>query len=194
MKRNPVLILVFSIVTSTWAMPWHKWKWKGTSRWSVPWRCQSASAAQKAQTPVLVNLPWTSPAFCDLELQASEAYPYAVAHFSKTQRWSSSPSGVHFGHTNTWQIAEKVEMFIRVVLPLTCLAVTVMVGGGSCRLEVRNNKRATARGSWFYFFVSFGWYMREVVVLPSRLLSLSFFFFFWWRLIVTSKSQHVTHT
>ena len=57
---------------------------------------------------------------------------------------------------------------------LYCMSV---VGGGSCRLEVRNNKRATARGSLFYFFVSFGWYMREVVVLPSRLLLLFFFFF-----------------
>ena len=51
----------------------------GTSRWSVPWRCQSAPAAQKAQTPVPVNLPGTSPVCCDLELQASGVYLYAVA-------------------------------------------------------------------------------------------------------------------
>ena len=47
----------FLMVTSTWAMPWHKWKSKGTSRWSIPRRCQSAPAAQKALTPALVNLP-----------------------------------------------------------------------------------------------------------------------------------------
>ena len=35
-------------------------------------------------------------------------------------------------------------------------------------MEVRNNKQATARGSWFYFFFSFWWYMQEVVVIPSR--------------------------
>ena len=89
----------------------------------IPWRCQPAPAAQKAQTPVLVNLPWTSPACCNLELQASGAYPCAVAHFSKTQGWSLCPLG---GHTNTWhKLQKKVELFIWVVLPLTSLAVTI---------------------------------------------------------------------
>ena len=51
----------------------------GTSQWSIPWRCQSALAAQKVQTPMPVNLPGISPVCCDLELQVSEAYLYAVA-------------------------------------------------------------------------------------------------------------------
>ena len=60
----------------------HTWiQSKGTSRWSILWRCQSAPAAKKAQTPVPVNLPGTSPVCCNLELQASEVYPYAVAPF-----------------------------------------------------------------------------------------------------------------
>jgi len=39
-------------------------------------------------------------------------------------------------------------------------------------MEVRNNKRAITRGFWFYFF-SFGWYLREAVVAFSRALSLT---------------------
>ena len=112
MKRNPVLILVFLMVTSTRAMPWQKWKSKGTSRWSIPWRCQSAPAAQKAQTPVPVNLPWTSPACCDLELQASEAYPYAVAHFNKTQGWSLHPSRLDV--KSPLAMASRKKLFLRV--------------------------------------------------------------------------------
>ena len=36
-----------------------------------------------------------------LSYKRSEAYPHAVAHFSKTQGWLLCPLGVHFGHTNT---------------------------------------------------------------------------------------------
>ena len=53
-----------------------------------------------------------------------------------------------------------------ILFPNTCKR-----ADGSSRLEVSNNKQATARGSWFYFFSSFWWYMREAVVIPSRFLS-----------------------
>ena len=86
--------------------------------------------------------------------------------------------------------------------------------GGNCKLEVRNNKWATARVSWYYFFFSFGCFCVCVVVCQdmaqvnvtikikikdgtyerSLLFTLAFSRAVPLRLTVTSKSQHVTHT
>ena len=183
-------------------MPWHKWKSKGTSRWSIPWRCQSAPAAQKAQTPVPVtdsSLDFSSSVAATLSYKRLEHIRMLLLTLVRRMR-RDGPCVHREGNldTPTPDINCRKSWGVHIVLPLTSLAVTVrgssvvgrdviwlpyfqswsqrqmsMVGGGSCRLEVRNNKRATARGSWFYFFFSFGVVHTREVVLPSRLFSLS---------------------
>ena len=204
----------------------HTWiQSKGTSRWSIPWRCQSAPAAQKAQTPVPVNLPGTSPVCCNLELQASEAYPYAVAPFHSV-RPRDGPcvpqectldtptpdincrrsSGVHLNSSSSCSSGCPSCSF-----PLTSMAVTVrglsVVGrdvirlpyfqscssapdvNGWGKLQVGCKEQQMSHSQRFLIlFLLFLWcYMQEAIVIASRFLLCSH------PVLVTSKSQHVTH-